>query len=46
MLLGNKFDLEADREVSKEEGACFAQENSMFFYEVSAKSGENIEVAF
>ena len=41
-LLGNKADLESQREVPKEEGEKFAKENKFdFFVESSAKSGTN-----
>ena len=44
-LVGNKSDLN-NREVAYEEGAKFAQENNILFYECSALSGENIEEIF
>lgn len=43
ILLGNKFDLEDQRQVSKEEGEKFAKENNINFLEVSAKDGINIK---
>ena len=46
MLIGNKCDLEANREVSKEEGENFAKENGLFFLECSAKTDTNIEEVF
>eukprot|EP01012_Entosiphon_sulcatum_P031167 TRINITY_DN3892_c0_g1_i1.p1 TRINITY_DN3892_c0_g1~~TRINITY_DN3892_c0_g1_i1.p1 ORF type:complete len:210 (+),score=43.92 TRINITY_DN3892_c0_g1_i1:71-700(+) len=46
MLVGNKVDLEAQREVSFEEASRFAQENGLFFLETSAKTGKNVEAAF
>ena len=46
ILIGNKCDLDEDREVSKEEGAKFAEENNLMFLECSAKSGENVDQAF
>ena len=43
LLLGNKKDIEGKkREVSYEEGYKYASKNDMIFYEVSAKTGENI----
>ena len=46
-LIGNKKDLEYEREVSKEEGEKFAKENNFDFYiETSAKTGENLKVIF
>ncbi|KAJ1979561.1 Ras- protein Rab-2A [Dimargaris verticillata] len=46
MLIGNKCDLAAKREVSREEGEAFAQENGLFFIETSAKTAANVEEAF
>ncbi|XP_062089390.1 ras-related protein RHN1-like isoform X2 [Humulus lupulus] len=45
-LVANKFDLESSREVDKEEGEEFAQENGMFYMETSAKTAENINELF
>ena len=43
-LIGNKADLEKEREILKEEGEKFAKENNfVFFAESSAKSGLNIQ---
>lgn len=46
ILLGNKKDLEADREVTFLEASRFAQENELIFLETSASTGENVEEAF
>ncbi|EPB91059.1 Ras-like protein Rab-2A [Mucor circinelloides 1006PhL] len=46
MLIGNKSDLEKNRQVSREEAEQFAQENDLFFLETSAKSSDNVEKAF
>lgn len=46
ILVGNKTDLEAEREVSFEEAQKFAEENNLLFLECSALSGENVEQAF
>lgn len=46
ILLGNKKDLDADREVTFLEASRFAQENELMFLETSAMTGENVEEAF
>jgi len=46
MLIGNKRDLESERDVTVEEATKFAQENGLYFMESSAKTGENVEEAF
>jgi len=46
VLVGNKLDLEKDREVSYEEGAAFAEEHDLIFIESSAKTAQNISTAF
>jgi len=46
MLIGNKKDLDAQRDVTYEEAAQFAKENGLIFIESSAKTGENVEEAF
>ncbi|MFW9936292.1 MAG: GTP-binding protein [Candidatus Thorarchaeota archaeon] len=46
ILVGNKIDLEENREVSFEEGEKLAQELGLSYIETSAKTGENIEDAF
>ena len=47
VLIGNKTDLEENREVSKEEGNEFAKKinEETEFYEASCKTGENIKEA-
>jgi small GTP-binding protein len=42
ILIGNKIDLAADREVSREVAEQFAAQNNMPFIEISAKEGTNI----
>ena len=43
-LIGNKKDLESEREVSKEDGEKFAKENKFdFFAETSSKNGINTQ---
>jgi Ras-related protein Rab-2A len=46
MLIGNKCDLFARREVQKEEGEAFAREHGLIFMETSAKTAANVEEAF
>lgn len=43
MLIGNKCDLDARRQVSYEEGERFAKENGLIFMETSAKTAFNVE---
>jgi len=45
MLIGNKTDLGNKREVLYQEGFQFAQNNNLFFIEISVKSTENLEDA-
>lgn len=45
-LIGNKADLDASRDVTREEAEEFAREHGLTFLETSAKSGENVEEAF
>lgn len=46
MLIGNKCDLDAKREVKYEEGEAFAKEHGLVFMETSAKTAQNVEEAF
>ena len=46
MLVGNKADLETDRQVSREEAQAYAQSHGMLFMETSAKTHVNIEESF
>ena len=46
VLVGNKKDLEAEREVTFLEASRFAQENELLFLESSALTGENVEETF
>jgi len=46
MLIGNKSDLNHRRQVTFEEGAAFAKEHGLVFFETSAKTAENVEEAF
>lgn len=45
-LIGNKSDLDSQRDVTHEEARQFAEENGLKFIEASAKTGENVEDAF
>ena len=47
VLVGNKSDMTAEREISREDAEAMAREHGMLFYlETSAKSGENIAPLF
>ena len=46
VLVGNKIDLEDKRAVKSKEAEDFANEKGSLFYEVSAKTGENVEDLF
>ena len=46
VLVGNKNDLENERDVSFDEGEQFAKNNNMIFYETSAKTGKNVNEIF
>ena len=45
ILIGNKIDLEQDREIKKEEGKDLASKNGIEFFEISNKEGINIQEA-
>ena len=45
-LVGNKADMEDEREVPKEEAEGFARENDAIFTETSAFTGENVVSLF
>ena len=46
VVVGNKSDLDADRQVSTKEGRSIADEFGLPFIETSAKTGENVAAAF
>lgn len=46
LIIGNKFDMEPERKVSKEEGITIAKKYNAIFTETSAKTGENVEKAY
>jgi len=46
ILIGNKSDLESQRQVSVEDGSQLAENFVCTFYETSAKTNTNVEVIF
>ena len=46
VLVGNKIDLETNRQVSIKEAEEFAKQNDFLFFEVSAKTGVNVHELF
>jgi len=46
VFLGNKCDLQKEREVGQDEGAKYAKEYNVPFFETSAKARINVEEAF
>lgn len=46
VIVGNKIDLDADRQVSHDEGESLARKLRCSYMETSAKSGENVRDAF
>lgn len=44
ILVGNKTDLVQERKVKREDAEEYAQANGMKYFEVSAKTGENVEL--
>ena len=46
VLVGNKCDLEDERQVSTEDGQKYADKKGMLFFETSAKTGKNVEEVF
>lgn len=45
-LVGNKLDLEEDRQVAYNEAAAFAQSLGLMYFEVSAKTGLGVQECF
>ena len=46
VLIGNKVDLEEQREITTAEAENFAKLNKMVYWETSAKDGKNVEEVF
>jgi len=46
ILVANKIDLELSRQVNESQGKSKAAENNMFYFELSAKTGENVQGMF
>ena len=46
ILIGNKKDLEENRQVKYEEGKKLAEDNNLLFLETSAKTAENVQECF
>lgn len=46
LLVGNKTDLENERQVSFQEGEAFAKKEGIKFVEMSTKEYKKVEVAF
>ena len=46
IIVGNKKDLEDERDISEEEGRKFAEDNNFKFFETSAITGENVNEVF
>ncbi len=46
VLVGNKTDLESDREIPREKGEELAKNFNCRFIETSAKTGDNVEMIF
>lgn len=45
MIVGNKIDM-TNRQVQREDGEMFARRHQMLFVETSAKSNQNVALAF
>ena len=43
IIVGNKIDLKEKRQIKEEEGKNFAENKRMAFFEISVKTGENLD---
>ena len=46
ILVGNKSDLSASREVSQDEAEGFASQHGLIYVETSAKTSDNVDLCF
>ncbi|KAM3141903.1 hypothetical protein pb186bvf_005989 [Paramecium bursaria] len=46
VMVGNKYDLEEDRQVSIETAKSFAEQHKLLYFETSAKTGYNVNTVF
>lgn len=45
-MVGNKLDLDSERQISTSEGQSYANETNLLFSETSARTGEHVGEAF
>lgn len=46
ILVGNKADMESQRQVTYEQGKEYAESKDLLFFETSAKTGSNVKTLF